>query len=199
MVSEKADLQLSEDSVGGKTIFLSLGNEPEYLQGMDKFTGLLTEKNIPGLEWKYVNYKNDTHGSVPHKTIYEGLELIFSGWQLGIEDANDLSSIQSHYQRLSDKFGFRVKPPEFLINRLGYQFLGKNEHAQAIEVFLVNLDLYPESDNVYDSLGEAYEKSGQLKLAAENYQIAVEKGEKVTSRNLPVYKNNLARVRATLK
>jgi tetratricopeptide (TPR) repeat protein len=146
-----------------------------------------------------VNYENDTHGSVPHKTIYEGLEFIFSGWRITADMANNLANVRKHYRSLSNKFGFRVKPPEFLLNRLGYQFMANNEFDKAIEIFLENVALYPDSDNVYDSLGEAYEKSGNLKLAAENYRIAADKGEKVNSRNLAVYKTNLERVRMLLE
>ena len=60
------------------------------------------------------------------------------------------------------------------MNQIGYQILGNEEYAKAIEAFHANVKYYPNSNNVYDSLGEAYEKSGNLKLAAENYKIAVE-------------------------
>lgn len=57
------------------------------------------------------------------------------------------------------------------INRLGYKFLyfwGRPEAA--VSVFLLNARLYPESGNVYDSLGEAYLVSGDRELAVKNYQ-----------------------------
>jgi predicted alpha/beta superfamily hydrolase len=198
VVVKKAAELLSINSIKNKTLYLSLGDEPIYLESMGKLTGLLNELDVPGLEWKYVKFDNDNHASVPHKTIYQGLEFIFSGWQIPTDKANDLASIQDHYSFLSQKFGFAVRPSEFLLNRLGYQIMGNKEFADAIEVFQANVKNYPNSDNVYDSLGEAYEKAGKLKLAAENYKIAVEKGKEANSRNLAVYEVNLERVRTMI-
>ncbi|MBE0424859.1 MAG: hypothetical protein IBX66_13150 [Lutibacter sp.] len=39
----------------------------------------------------------------------------------------------------------------------------------AIAIFKINVALYPKSSNVYDSLGEAYLKSGDTLKAIENY------------------------------
>ena len=53
--------------------------------------------------------------------------------------------------------------------------MAKGRMDEAIAAFKHNVTLYPESANVYDSLGEAYEKSGQFALARDHYAIAVEK------------------------
>ncbi len=79
-----------------------------------------------------------------------------------------------------------------------YQIMGNEEYANAIEIFQANVKIYPNSSNVYDSLGEVYEKSGNLKLAAENYEIAVVKGRNAKSPNLPVYEVNLKRALSLL-
>jgi tetratricopeptide (TPR) repeat protein len=55
------------------------------------------------------------------------------------------------------------------INNLGYQYLGANQVDKAIETFKKNVKDYPESWNVYDSLGEGYAAKGETKLALENY------------------------------
>ena len=44
----------------------------------------------------------------------------------------------------------------------------------AIEIFKINVDLYPGSAGVYDSLGEAYMKNGQKDLAANNYEKSLQ-------------------------
>lgn len=58
------------------------------------------------------------------------------------------------------------------INALGYQYLFSNNVDKAIEIFKKNVDDYPESWNVYDSLGEGYAVKGEKKLAKEYYQKA---------------------------
>jgi tetratricopeptide (TPR) repeat protein len=63
-----------------------------------------------------------------------------------------------------------MNSPEYELNSLGYEFLFDNKVNEAIKVFKLNVDLFPESSNVYDSLGEAYMKSGQKELAIKNYE-----------------------------
>jgi Flp pilus assembly protein TadD len=46
--------------------------------------------------------------------------------------------------------------------------------SEAIAVFKVNVELYPNSANVYDSLGEAYMTAGQKDLAMTNYKKSLE-------------------------
>jgi tetratricopeptide (TPR) repeat protein len=58
------------------------------------------------------------------------------------------------------------------INGYGYQLLGEGKTDQAIEVFRKNVKDHPQSWNTYDSLGEAYARKGDKKLAAENYRKA---------------------------
>lgn len=58
------------------------------------------------------------------------------------------------------------------INTHGYQLLGAGKTDEAIEMFRKNVKDHPASWNVYDSLGEAYAKKGDKKLAAENYRKA---------------------------
>jgi CubicO group peptidase (beta-lactamase class C family) len=61
------------------------------------------------------------------------------------------------------------------LNALGYQLLyGDHKTAGAIEVFRLNTVSYPTSSNTFDSLGEAYQASGNTMLAIQNYRKAVQ-------------------------
>ena len=60
------------------------------------------------------------------------------------------------------------------MNSLGYRFLQNGETKDAIEIFKLNVIAYPKSWNVYDSLGEAYLKDGQIDLAIRNYEKSLE-------------------------
>lgn len=60
------------------------------------------------------------------------------------------------------------------INMFGYQMAGQGQSALAIAVFTFNVNAYPESSNVYDSLGEAYMNDGQTKRAIKNYKKSIE-------------------------
>lgn len=52
-------------------------------------------------------------------------------------------------------------PPEGVLNALGYQRLADDETARAIELLELNVELYPDSANVYDSLADAYLAAGR--------------------------------------
>ena len=66
---------------------------------------------------------------------------------------------------------YAIKESE--LNDVGYQFLQSDKINEAIEIFKINVDAFPKSGNAYDSLGEAYLKSGNKELAIQNYKKSV--------------------------
>ncbi len=65
-------------------------------------------------------------------------------------------------------------------NELGYVELRKDNYENAIHIFEINTALYPDSPNVYDSLGEALLKSGDTIAAINNYKksLALDSGNR---------------------
>jgi glyoxylase-like metal-dependent hydrolase (beta-lactamase superfamily II) len=59
-------------------------------------------------------------------------------------------------------------------NLLGYRLLGLGRIDDAIAVFQLNVEQFPESWNVYDSLGEAHAAKGNTERAIELYKRSVE-------------------------
>ncbi len=74
---------------------------------------------------------------------------------------------KKYYSRGAYDFG------EEALNDFGYELLGSNDAAGAIQVFTLNAEQFPQSGNVWDSLAEAYSKAGDLKMAQENYEKAL--------------------------
>ena len=62
---------------------------------------------------------------------------------------------------------------ETQLNDLGYHLLEHKRIAEAIEIFKLNVDAFPDESNTYDSLGEAYMANGDYRLAIENYEKAL--------------------------
>jgi Tfp pilus assembly protein PilF len=85
------------------------------------------------------------------------------------------------------------------MNQAGYQLLQAGKTEEAISAFKTNITRYPASANVYDSLAEAYEKSGRLELARPNYEKAHQLGQQNGDPNVALYKTNLDRVTEMLK
>lgn len=63
---------------------------------------------------------------------------------------------------------------EYHFNFLGYRYLEDDMMDKALEVFKLNVKLYPKAWNPYDSLGEAYALMGEKDLAIENYRKSIE-------------------------
>lgn len=63
---------------------------------------------------------------------------------------------------------------EYFLNTLGYEFLANGDYEKAIAVFQLNVDEHPESWNVYDSLAEGYEESGDLRNAIKYFERSLE-------------------------
>lgn len=59
------------------------------------------------------------------------------------------------------------------LNGIGYMFLRLDRVEDALAVFGLNIELYPESWNVYDSYAEALLEDGNTTAAIRNYEIAL--------------------------
>ena len=187
------------------TLFVSIGNEPGRIGAdFDTFKDLLSKTNIKDFEWQAERFADEDHGSVVLRSHYFGLRKVYDGWQ-GPRDLKSgavlggLKGAEAHYKRLSDKFGYTIPVPESLINQIGYQFLFDGKPEEAIAAFKANIERYPDSANVYDSLAEAYEKGGQLELATPLYEKAQALGKQNNDPNAAVYATNFARSSDKLK
>jgi Flp pilus assembly protein TadD len=117
---------------------------------------------------------------------------------LGVDlTALGVQGIEEHFQALQKEFGYANPVSEYALNALGYQLLEKKKTEEAVAVFEATVKKFPESANVYDSLGEACAAAGRVEQAAKNYETAVKKGKKNGDPNLPVYEDH--RQRATNK
>ncbi len=76
------------------------------------------------------------------------------------------------------------------LNNLGYQFIRANKYKEAIRIFQLNVEAYPQSSNVYDSLAEAYMDDGDKPQAIANYQESLQLNPKNRNAVLMLQKIN---------
>src|ERR1044072_2983004 len=187
------------------TLFTSIGNESGGIGAdFDKFKELLAKTNIKGFDWQAERLADEDHGSVVLRSHYFGLRKIYDGWQAPRDPQSGaitggLAGVDAHYKKLSEKFGYPIPVPENLINQIGYQSLGNGKPDEAIAAFKTNVERYPGSANVYDSLAEAYERGGRIDLAEPLYDKARVLGQQNNDPNAEVYKANYDRAHAKLK
>jgi len=212
----EAKLALSQQNFDEKSLFVGVANTMP--DGMDttqvvsdtanntnhirsildfsKNASSMKENNL-NFSWSY--YDNQDHGSVPLITEHDAMKFLFSWYEapswsvildpeLRKEDLLDL--IVGHYDGVSGKFGNKILPPEGKMNNIGYTLMGRGMSEKSYLIFNLNVENYPESANVYDSMGDFYVNESDTANAIEFFAKAVELGslpskEKLESMKAP--------------
>jgi tetratricopeptide (TPR) repeat protein len=122
--------------------------------------------NLGGMCATITNILYENPYSLPKKS----LERTIGETILNSDVASAITQYRDLKTNFPDDYGFN----EWALNRLGYQLLGINRVEDAIEIFKLNIEEYPEAFNPYDSLGEGYMISGENELAIKNYAKSLE-------------------------
>ncbi|MFP2960732.1 serine hydrolase [Myxococcus sp. 1LA] len=80
----------------------------------------------------------------------------------------------AHYRTLKKTKEAQYDFSERHLNTVGYQLLRTGRTADAIEVFKLNVEMFPEGANCHDSLGEAYAAHGDKAQAIASYRKSLE-------------------------
>ena len=145
------------------------------------------DNNGLAFDWKY--YDNDSHGSVPLITEYDAMRFLFSWYDFKDMDLDKFfdpdnkatpddfkNTIASHYKMVSDRLKSKVLPNEGFINSLGYGFMNPDKFDLSYAALQMNIENYPKSTNVYDSMGDYYLATKDSIKARELFTKALEVG-----------------------
>ena len=128
----------------------------------------------------------DNHGGRYLAQIREGLLDLLYGRQpaspqvpvstmmLDEIAANGVDAALSRYRELADSEAEGWKIDEAELNQVGYALLGQGDVDGAVKVFKANVEAYPDSFNVYDSLGEALAAKSDTAEAIRSYARSLE-------------------------
>ncbi len=122
--------------------------------------------NLDRLEQELTNILYNQPHSLPKMSVAEVLHKTITekGIEAGVAQYRDLKARHASIYEFSE--------PE--LNRLGYQLLQARKLNEAVEIFKLNVEAYPQGFNTYDSLGEAYMINGNTELAILNYKKSLE-------------------------
>lgn len=87
--------------------------------------------------------------------------------------SRDITGFIKKYREFKANPQRRFISTESPINQFGYFLLGAKRVDEAIEIFKLNVEYYPNSANVYDSLGDAYQAAGRKEEAIKAYEKAL--------------------------
>jgi len=88
--------------------------------------------------------------------------------------SNGIATAAQQYRSLKASAPATYNFDEDELNALGYKLLQAKKFNDAIQIFQLNIEAYPQSANTYDSLGEAYMDATNKPLAIANYQKALQ-------------------------
>ncbi|MCY3679063.1 MAG: tetratricopeptide repeat protein [Gemmatimonadetes bacterium] len=158
--------------------YMTMGNEGgAMLGGALKFAGILEAKAPEDFRWEFKLMEEESHGSVPHRSTYYGLEKIFDGWNLhdpvGLYVAAGLEAVDRHFARASARFGYERTPSVGILGPIGGRALedGNADDAEAVFSRLIEMD--PNLAPAHNGLAEAHTLMGHQDLAIEHYQHAL--------------------------
>ena len=85
---------------------------------------------------------------------------------------------------------YSIGNPQYL-NSIAYEFMNEGIRTICIKLFKLNVHLFPEEANVYDSIAEAYAHYNEYDLALKNYEKTVETARKNSDLSLNSFIANL--------
>ena len=201
LIKRAADSLKTKDN-RNKILFVGLGDEPALINEFTMLKNEISKANPKNLDYEFKQIPDESHGSAIFLEYYYGLKKIYAGWS-PIPKTFPLSKtwlaeMEAHFKQLSAKYGYAVEIPESLINAIGYGLLyQENRVDDAVAAFKKNVELYPESANAYDSLGEGYEVKENYALARDNYEKAFKLAE--SKGNEQIAKSSRANYERVLK
>jgi dienelactone hydrolase len=130
-------------------------------------------KELPGMivDWFNATLRNSPAPPATHPLAPWSAESRF----LSLADEPDgLHKAEQMFAEARRADPKAVLVSEAMMNRIGYGSLAAGDTEGAIVLFQMNVAVFPNSPNVYDSLADAYLADGQKDLARQNAQKALE-------------------------
>lgn len=201
-----AKKSLKEKNFSGTTLYLGIANtlregmditkvqsdtskSTRHIRSILNLDQYIKDQKQNGLRYESKYYSDDDHGSVPFITEYDALRFIFNNYRFKIspKDITDptvdlANKFEKHYQEVSKMLGYKLSPPEIIINNLGCDVLAQKQYAKAAGLLKMNVENYPESYNVQDSYGDYFLAIGDKSKAAEYFKKALSIKENPESR-----------------
>jgi len=137
--------------------------ELRIFEDLDYTVVLLTNKDAEDgfLDVRYFIQKQLTGSTPSLESYYNTKELI--------------ESILKNEKSITDEvLSTKLRLREDMLNVEGYYQLGLGNYDIAIKIFEITTEAFPNSANAFDSLGEAYMKSGDKDSAIKNYKKSFE-------------------------
>jgi uncharacterized protein len=161
------------------SLFMTVGNEGRaLLGGVRKLAGVLDEKAPEGFEWHFEHMPLETHGSVPLRSTYQGLEFIFSDWVmrdlLQTYNRYGIEAVERFYAERDQKYGYDGGVPEPAVASIGSELLQAGRLDELHDLLVRYRDTVQAPPPVLMRLAGGFRERGEADRAIGLYRQALE-------------------------
>lgn len=157
--------------------FTAANSLGKWLSADQRLAAILDEKAPAGFRWNFELMPQEDHGSIPLRSIHQGLETIFDGWYLTdpleLYDIGGLQAIHRHIRDGGKRYGYDRTTSPFTVSLLVASLIGKARLEEASDVLLHDPVAYPPPWNQLEALGRAYSDRGNAERAIYFYKLSV--------------------------
>ena len=178
---KQARERFSKPGLAGRTLFVAQANTITpgdttlnvHFNSIIQFNSILETFNQSGLRYSYKYYPHDSHGSVPMIAEYDALRFIFDVYDVPLLEALERPAyLTEHFARVSAAMGYKIDPPEAMVDLIGHVALGRDTTA-ALKLLEMNTTLYPTSANAVASLADVWLAKKDTTKAVGYYEKAL--------------------------
>jgi hypothetical protein len=164
LLLKQARERFGKPGLAGRALFVGQANTIQpgdttvntHFNSIVQFNSILETFNTSGLRYAYKYYPADSHGSVPLIAEYDALRFIFEPYNVSLGRAVERPEyLAEHFARVSAALGYRMDPPESMVDGVARIALGRDSSA-ALRLLEMNAALYPTSANAHVALGNLW-------------------------------------------
>jgi uncharacterized protein len=145
--------------------------------GVRRLVAVLDEKSPRGFRWNFEWMKEETHLSIPLRSIYSGLDTIFDGWHLTdpleLFDKGGIEAIHRHFREGGKRIGYDRTTSAFTISMVVAGLMSQGRLEEASTVLLHDPKAYPPPWNQLDALARAYAERGNVEQTIRYYTLSL--------------------------
>ncbi len=97
-------------------LYMTMGDEGgAMLSGAWRLSAIMADHRPPTFRWHFKLSEEESHGTIPYLSTYEGLQALFDGYSIPrsneLLQSADPKAIEDHYARLSKRMGYEIPVP----------------------------------------------------------------------------------------
>jgi predicted alpha/beta superfamily hydrolase len=164
--------------VGSRHLFVAYGSDdfPKIVaDGVGALETELGNLSRASLRWKVEEIAGGGH--VPADCVLRGMRFVFHDWELTPDhyDAAGIDGVRAHYQKLSERYGFKVRVSTTLLDEIGTRLRAAEKWEEALAVFELWMEEHSRSAHPYFFAAVVYYRTGDLEKAASLCRTALDR------------------------